>query len=356
MFTSYLITIIPVIFYIFICVYGKSELQLKVAQILCSIYSLAMIIVVVGIITNILTPDSAGTVINPLSIIFLAYLAILILAAVIHPSELANLLNLILYFIALPAAFIFLNIFAMYNMNIISWGTREIQNETKKEEDVKNSKNRVNTWISHLSLEKFTKVQLLNEERIFFEQLIEKHLFPLKQNSNFEQKKIENDLIQLRNSSFLIIVMLNSFFITIHLTVAYLVEKADDSVLYLIPGVDSVINYFTIRQYEPVLLVFIIFFTIILLFQSAAMIWHRLKTFFHLLMKTKITQITFKNNKKKSYPQKSLKNENDIKVVVNGGNSNGFVINNNNVNGKVNENWLNLEEIHSRTFELAHQF
>lgn len=80
-----------------------------------------MVFVVVGAVSRILN----SSVVSPSSLILYSLVFIFLVAAIIHPSEFTCLFPSILYFLSLPSAFIFLNIYAIINLNNVSWGTRE---------------------------------------------------------------------------------------------------------------------------------------------------------------------------------------------------------------------------------------
>ena len=48
-----------------------------------------------------------------------------IFAAVLHPQEFWCLPNGIIYYITIPSMYLFLMIYSVFNLNVVSWGTRE---------------------------------------------------------------------------------------------------------------------------------------------------------------------------------------------------------------------------------------
>ena len=54
------------------------------------------------------------------------YVGIFVLAGLLHPEEFMCLIPGVLYFLCIPSGFLLLFIYSMINMNIVSWGTREI--------------------------------------------------------------------------------------------------------------------------------------------------------------------------------------------------------------------------------------
>lgn len=54
-----------------------------------------------------------------------------IVCGVLHPGELITLLQGLVYYVAIPTMYMILMLYAVCNLNVISWGTRETKQETK---------------------------------------------------------------------------------------------------------------------------------------------------------------------------------------------------------------------------------
>lgn len=80
-----------------------------------------MVLILVGAVARIIN----SSIISPSSLIFYALIFIFITAAILHPREFTCLFPSALYFVCSPSAFILLNIYALMNLNNVSWGTRE---------------------------------------------------------------------------------------------------------------------------------------------------------------------------------------------------------------------------------------
>ena len=68
------------------------------------------------------------------------------MAAIVHPQEFGCLPYGIIYYTTIPAMYLLLVIYSIFNLNVVSWGTREgpktmtkkeAENAKKKEEDIK---------------------------------------------------------------------------------------------------------------------------------------------------------------------------------------------------------------------------
>ena len=121
MWQAYLLVVGPVSVYLILCFMTKSETQLNLAAILSAIYSLLMMAVVVGTAVQVVE----DSIISPNAIFLFMLVAIFVLSALFHPQEFTNLLPGALYMLALPSAYILLIVYAMCNLNVVSWGTRE---------------------------------------------------------------------------------------------------------------------------------------------------------------------------------------------------------------------------------------
>lgn len=120
---SIILTYLPTILFILVCLKFKSNTQLNIAMLLSAIYALLMMAVVVGTFVNIAVEGWF----TPSAIFLYILVGCFLLAGLFHPHEFVDLLWGVLYFICIPAGYLFLIIYAICNMNNVSWGTRETQ-------------------------------------------------------------------------------------------------------------------------------------------------------------------------------------------------------------------------------------
>ncbi|OWF51706.1 uncharacterized protein LOC110448740 [Mizuhopecten yessoensis] len=120
---SYVLVYVPTLVFIFICLKFSKNAQLNTAMVLSALYAFLMMAVIVGIIVSI-AGDGWYT---PTAIFLYILIASFILAGLLHPHEFKDLLYGVIYFICIPAGYLFLIIFAICNLNDVSWGTRETQ-------------------------------------------------------------------------------------------------------------------------------------------------------------------------------------------------------------------------------------
>ncbi|CAL1526679.1 unnamed protein product [Lymnaea stagnalis] len=125
---SYLIIVGPIATYLVLCFITKSQTQLNIAAVLSAIYSLLMMAVIVGTAVQI----AEDSLISPNALFLIMMIAIFIVSASFHPQEFFCLLPGALYFLALPSGYVLLMIYAMCNLHVVSWGTRETSSQERK--------------------------------------------------------------------------------------------------------------------------------------------------------------------------------------------------------------------------------
>ena len=128
--TSLIINGLPVLGFSLACFYLDSKIQLMLAQILSAIYAFIMVAVVIGILLAI----AENGFFDPNSLIFVILMFSFVLSAVLHPQEFYCLPYFVIYYITIPAMYLFLMIFSFFNLNNVSWGTREVAKKKTKAE------------------------------------------------------------------------------------------------------------------------------------------------------------------------------------------------------------------------------
>lgn len=102
------------------------------AKIISSIYGLVMMAVLVGIMLQIIEDGPLA----PSSLFFFIVTAEMIIAGILHPQEVGCLLSGVVYYVTVPSMYLLLIVYAIFNLNNVSWGTREVA--TKKSKAVRN--------------------------------------------------------------------------------------------------------------------------------------------------------------------------------------------------------------------------
>jgi chitin synthase len=108
-----------------------SRLKLMAAKIISAIYGLLMMAVLVGIMVQIFGHDALA----PSSLFFYIVAGVMIIAALLHPQEVGCLVAGVVYYVTVPSMYFFLIVYAIFNLNDVSWGTREVA--TKKSKTVR---------------------------------------------------------------------------------------------------------------------------------------------------------------------------------------------------------------------------
>ena len=119
---SLIINVVLVVIYMAACVFLRRDQQIMIAQLLTFIYVIMMIAAYIGICIQIIET-------GPLSLTALGFFftfGSFIVAAVFHPQEWTDLFCCVIYVATIPSMYLLLTIYAVFNMNDISWGTREI--------------------------------------------------------------------------------------------------------------------------------------------------------------------------------------------------------------------------------------
>ena len=315
---SFFVALSPVVFFAIICLKTKQKTQLLVAAILSTGYTFIMVIVTIGMVISIAT--NADAYYSP-NVLFLAFVAAtIIIAACLHPNEFSCLFHGILYYASVPSTFIFLSVFYMCNLNDVSWGTRETKpaseigaGENSKSSVVKsildlllqfvrkrlsdsdgrghnqnpplpktlpNEDEVAKTdhhhhvhWHNQLKDFNFKSFRLNEEEKDFWKEQLEKHLKPLENNTKL-QERFTAELNSLRNNVVYVFFVMNTM-----LAIAMLQLQVKK---------DSLTSYYIDGKYEPLSVIFLSIYGSLLLIQFIFMLFHRWRTFSHLISSTDI--------------------------------------------------------------------
>ena len=123
-----------VIAYIWSCLFLKTDYQIRFAELLTVLYALIMCAVYVGIFITIIDD-------GPWSITGIAFFIThgsFVLAALLHPQEFNCIWCLVVYILTIPSMYLLLTIYSVFNMNNVSWGTREAP-KTEEEKAAENA-------------------------------------------------------------------------------------------------------------------------------------------------------------------------------------------------------------------------
>ncbi|CAG7817051.1 unnamed protein product [Allacma fusca] len=128
--TSFYWNIYPIFIFMFVCFTLKANIQLIVAQILSTLYALVMMAVIVGTALQ-LGEDGIG---SPSAIFLISLSGSFFIAALLHPQEFWCIVPGLLYLLSIPSMYLLLIIYSLINLNVVSWGTREVATKKSKQE------------------------------------------------------------------------------------------------------------------------------------------------------------------------------------------------------------------------------
>lgn len=112
---------LPVAIFIISIFLAKEDTQLLLAAIFSTIYSLVMLVVLIGLLK-----EGIESQLCSVTTVFFCFVAgVFILAAIMHPKEFPCILHGLLYFLAVPSMSMLLIFYSVGNMHNVNWGTRE---------------------------------------------------------------------------------------------------------------------------------------------------------------------------------------------------------------------------------------
>lgn len=159
---AYFLTLGPTAVFVIVCLKCDAALQLKLALILSTSYALLMMSVLVGSIISI-ARDGWFT---PNAIFMYVLVGTFLVSGLLHPHELSDLLWGLLYYICIPAGYLFLILYSVCNLHVMSWGTRENKsaNEQKQLWESASAVSESTTAAAHLQQAAKTLRQRIEEE------------------------------------------------------------------------------------------------------------------------------------------------------------------------------------------------
>lgn len=135
--TAFLWNFFPLLTFVLACLYLKQKYQLLIAFIVSTVYCLVMMAVLIGIIIQMLEDG----IFSPATLFFIIVAGQIVIAGLMHPQEAGALWCGFIYYITIPSMYMLLLIYSIFNMNDVSWGTREKkpENDGQAKPEVKHS-------------------------------------------------------------------------------------------------------------------------------------------------------------------------------------------------------------------------
>ena len=127
---SHILALGPIIFFVLVCFTTKSDSHIIVATILSAVYAIVMMIVIVATFVNAFQESLT----SPNVIFMMTLVGAFFGAGLLHPQEISCLIHGFIYFICIPSGYLLLPLYSLCNMNIVTWGTREVPRRKTKQE------------------------------------------------------------------------------------------------------------------------------------------------------------------------------------------------------------------------------
>ncbi|XP_067092221.1 chitin synthase 1 isoform X1 [Osmerus mordax] len=126
---SIVISVIPPVFYMFVCFVAKPNLQISIAAIMSVLYAFLMTASLFSIIGDMVQQE---TFLTPTGLFLVSMTIMYLVTAILHPEEFSMIFYGLMYFICIPSGYLLLTIYSLVNMHIVSWGTRESSKEMEE--------------------------------------------------------------------------------------------------------------------------------------------------------------------------------------------------------------------------------
>ncbi|XP_059504833.1 chitin synthase chs-1-like [Stegostoma tigrinum] len=313
--------VVPPAIYILICYKVKSDTQIMIAAVMSIFYAFLMIATIMSMIGEMVKEN---TFITPTGLFFISMMILYLSTAMLHPQEFPLVFYGLLYIICIPSGYLLLPIYAMVNMNNVSWGTRETV--TPKKQDKINTKQILryekkckcicwdieflvkedkkelvqyadstieeeimeprieDNWISNLQDQSFhikLAVEELDEEEIpFWNDLIELYLKPIEEDKE-KQAEVEKELKSLRNKATFLFFIIN----TLWIVSTFFLQAIGPEIHIKIPKIlpNGTFSKSEILIIEPLSFMFLVSFAGLLGIQFLTMLYHRITTLIHFI-------------------------------------------------------------------------
>nr|XP_036224585.1 chitin synthase-like [Bactrocera oleae] len=214
--SSFLWNFVPVFCFILSCIYLKQKFQIKNIWELMAVLMM-MMAVLIGIIIQMIDDGPPA----PASLLFLLVFMQIFIAGIVHPQEVGALICGFIYYITIPSMYMLLLIYSVFNMNDVSWGTREVT--VKKDDgiglvpgdDVEDGgQEYLPGWVNDPLLVDSELGEISLKEKRFWKDLIKLYLRPLFHTKD-KKAEIAESLRELRNMFAFAFIMINSIFVLI---------------------------------------------------------------------------------------------------------------------------------------------
>ncbi|XP_058244308.1 chitin synthase chs-2-like isoform X1 [Hemibagrus wyckioides] len=355
---------VPPTIYLALCFKLKSDTQIQIAAVMSILYAFLMTGTILSIIGDIVKNQ---TFMTPSGLFLISMTLLYLITAALHPQEFSLLIHGVLYFLCIPSGYLLLSIYSIVNMNNVSWGTREtggkaettavsaikrqviqaacckcpcwnnsdtaieteplLKSVVSEEQDhtvhmdseETESSNKYFTlqtprsWIEELqeNSQDFPLHQdtLSEDETEFWKELQKRYLEPLKENKE-QQEKIAEELKDLRNKVTFVFFICNALWLMATLFLQTIGQPVSLAIPKIYPnGTVAKGETFSV---DPISLMFLLSFAVLLFMQFFAMLYHRIYTLIHFVAyidtEIKAVRKSTESNHDKTVPESSESN------------------------------------------------
>lgn len=324
---------VPPTIYVALCFKVKAEIQIQIAAVMSVLYAFLMTGTILSIIGDIVKNQ---TFMTPSGLFLISMTLLYFITAALHPQEFSLVIYGVLYFLCIPSGYLLLSIYSIVNMNNVSWGTRETggkvetvavsaikrqviqaacckcpcwnnsdttsvnepptKSTVSEEGDLKVHMDSEETersnecitpqtqrsWIEDLQVKSHDfplhQDTLSEDETEFWKELQKRYLEPLKENKE-QQEKVAEELKGLRNKVAFVFFICNALW----LMATFFLQTIGKPVTLSIPKMypNGIVAKGEIFSVDPISLMFLLSFALLLFMQFFAMLYHRIYTLIH---------------------------------------------------------------------------
>ncbi|XP_060733731.1 chitin synthase chs-2-like [Tachysurus vachellii] len=309
---------VPPTIYLALCFKLKADTQIQIAAVMSVLYAFLMTGTILSIIGDIVKNE---TFMTPSGLFLISMTLLYLITAALHPQELSLLIYGVLYFLCIPSGYLLLSIYSIVNMNNVSWGTREtggkvetvavsaikrrvkqaacckcpcwntsddtieieplLSSVVSEEQDLKihtDSEKRSHECLTLQIPKSWIEDLQGKDETVFWKELQTLYLEPLKENKE-QQEKVAEELKDLRNKVTFVFFICNALWLMATLFLQAIGQPVTLPIPKMYPnGTTSWNETFSV---DPISLMFLLSFALLLIVQFLAMLYHRIYTLIH---------------------------------------------------------------------------
>ncbi|XP_060780339.1 chitin synthase chs-1-like [Neoarius graeffei] len=319
---------VPPTIYLALCFKLKADTQIQIAAVMSVLYAFLMTGTILSIIGDLVKNQ---TFMTPSGLFLISMTLLYLITAALHPQEFSLVIYGILYFLCIPSGYLLLAIYSIVNMNNVSWGTREtggkvetvavsaikrqviqaacckcpcwknndaaareteplLNSIVSEEQDLVVDMDSEETerssecitlqtprsWIEDLQVKfhdfPLHQDTLSEDETEFWKDLQKRYLEPLKENKE-QQKKVAEELKDLRNKVAFVFFICNALW----LMATFFLQTIGTAVTLSIPKMypNGTVAKGETFSIDPISLMFLLSFALLLLMQFFGMLYHR---------------------------------------------------------------------------------